>query len=186
MFARQSGGHAHQSHHPSVTTGAGRPARRLRVRRLLRALAPSRDRMLNPTRPALSHEQPEGFTRGRPIECRLSRIRRQCHTAPVPMVTGATLRRIVRARDYLHAEASRVPTLDDLARVAGLSRAHLSRSLTSTFGVPPHQYLVQLPMTADAITRSFARGVSSSLASPKRCRTASKPCSTTTPASSSA
>ncbi len=60
------------------------------------------------------------------------------------MARGVVLQRLVRARDYLHAELERGPTLADLARETGLSRAHLAREFSSTFGIPPHQYLVQL------------------------------------------
>jgi AraC-like DNA-binding protein len=74
------------------------------------------------------------------------------------MAHGATLRRLVRARDLLHAEATRGPTLDELAGVAGLSRAHLARQFAQTFGVAPHQYLVQLRL--DQAKRALAAGAS--------------------------
>ena len=74
------------------------------------------------------------------------------------MAHGATLRRLVRARDLLHAEAARGPTLDELAGAAGLSRAHLARQFAQTFGVPPHQYLVQLRL--DHAKRALAEGAS--------------------------
>jgi AraC-like DNA-binding protein len=57
---------------------------------------------------------------------------------------GVLLQRLVRARDYLHAEAERGPSLVELARVAGLSRAHLARGFTAAFGVSPHRNLVEL------------------------------------------
>lgn len=60
------------------------------------------------------------------------------------MARGAVLRRLVRARDLLHAEARRGPSLAELAAASGLSRAHLAREFADTFGVPPHRYLVQL------------------------------------------
>ncbi|HEY1554432.1 MAG TPA: AraC family transcriptional regulator [Kofleriaceae bacterium] len=60
------------------------------------------------------------------------------------MARGVVLQRLVRARDYLHAELERGPQLAELARETGLSRAHLAREFSSTFGVPPHRYLVQL------------------------------------------
>ena len=74
------------------------------------------------------------------------------------MARGALLRRLVRARDLLHAEATRNPTLDDLAAAAGVSRAHLARNFTQTFGVSPHQYLVQLRL--DQARRALAAGTS--------------------------
>jgi AraC-like DNA-binding protein len=72
------------------------------------------------------------------------------------MAHGATLRRLLRARDLLHAEAVRGPTLDELASTAGLSRAHLARQFAETFGVPPHQYLVQLRL--EQAKRALATG----------------------------
>ena len=58
----------------------------------------------------------------------------------------------------LHAEVSRGPTLDELARASGLSRAHLARQFAQTFGLPPHQYLVQLRL--DQAKRALAAGES--------------------------
>lgn len=60
------------------------------------------------------------------------------------MASGVTLQRLVRARDFLHAELRRGPTLDEVADASGLSRAHLARQFAATFGVPPHQYLMGL------------------------------------------
>ena len=57
---------------------------------------------------------------------------------------SATLRRLVRARELLHADLAHGPTLDDLALVAGLSRSHLARQFAATFGAPPHRYLIAL------------------------------------------
>lgn len=74
------------------------------------------------------------------------------------MARGVLLQRLVRARDLLHAEATRGPTLDELAGAAGLSRAHLARQFARTFGVPPHQYLVQLRL--DQAKRALAAGAS--------------------------
>ena len=72
------------------------------------------------------------------------------------MASGALLRRLLKARDLLHAQVSRGVTLDELARQAGLSRAHLARQFSDTFGVPPHQYLVQLRL--DLAKRALAGG----------------------------
>jgi AraC-like DNA-binding protein len=74
------------------------------------------------------------------------------------MATGELLHRLVRARDYLHAELRTAPTLDDLARATRLSRAHLARQFADTFGISPHQYLVQLRL--DAAKRALAGGAS--------------------------
>lgn len=44
-------------------------------------------------------------------------------------------------RDYLHAHYAEDVTVENLASVAGLSRAHLTRAFTRYVGVPPHMYL---------------------------------------------
>ena len=74
------------------------------------------------------------------------------------MASGALLQRLVRARDYLHAELRRGPTLEELSRASGLSRAHLVRQFADAFGIAPHQYLVQLRL--DAARRALAAGAS--------------------------
>jgi AraC-like DNA-binding protein len=73
-------------------------------------------------------------------------------------VSGATLRRLVRARDLLHADLQRGPTLDELAAEAGLSRAFLARSFGRLFGTPPHQYLMGLRL--EHAKRALAGGAS--------------------------
>jgi AraC-like DNA-binding protein len=106
-----------------------------------------------------------GATRGAPI----------CYD-PGMTASRATLRRLVRARDVLHASVRSGATLEELATAAGLSRGFLVRSFTKTFGVPPHRYLVQLRL--EHAKRALARGTSvtasSSSASPRTCRTGSR------------
>jgi AraC-like DNA-binding protein len=53
-----------------------------------------------------------------------------------------------RVREYLHANLREPCSLGDLARVAGLRRSHLVRSFQLRFGLPPHQYLIQLRVDA--------------------------------------
>jgi AraC-like DNA-binding protein len=72
------------------------------------------------------------------------------------MARGAVLHRLVRARDYMHAELQRNPTLTELASETGLSRAHLARQFAERFGTPPHQYLVRLRI--EHAKRALARG----------------------------
>jgi AraC-like DNA-binding protein len=72
------------------------------------------------------------------------------------MARGIVLQRLLRARDLMHAEPARGPTLDELATAAGLSRAHLARLFADTFGIPPHQYLVRLRL--DQAKRALAAG----------------------------
>lgn len=49
--------------------------------------------------------------------------------------------RVERVRDYLQAHCGDNVVVDDLAKVAGLSRVHLTRAFTRQFGTPPHVYL---------------------------------------------
>lgn len=74
------------------------------------------------------------------------------------IASRATLRRLVRARDLLHADVQRGATLDELAAASGLSRGFLARSFARTFGVPPHRYLVELRF--EHAKRALARGAS--------------------------
>ncbi len=72
------------------------------------------------------------------------------------MARGVVLQRLLRARDLLHDDAARNPTLAELTRVTGLSRAHMAREFASTFGVSPHQYLVHVRI--DRAKRALAAG----------------------------
>ena len=75
-----------------------------------------------------------------------------------PVVSPVVLRRLVRARDLLHAEAHRGPSLDELAAEAQLSRAHFARQWAAAFGMPPHQYLTRLRL--ERAKRALAAGAS--------------------------
>ncbi len=81
-------------------------------------------------------------------QVRLARLLRLVLTeASVPARDDAprtTRRSIERARDYLEAHLADPVGLDELSRVAGLSRFHLSRVFTSTYGLSPHAYQNQL------------------------------------------
>jgi AraC-like DNA-binding protein len=48
---------------------------------------------------------------------------------------------LVRARDYLRTSYANDITVAELAAVAGLSRAHLTRAFGAAFHMPPHVYL---------------------------------------------
>jgi AraC-like DNA-binding protein len=50
-------------------------------------------------------------------------------------------RRMARVRDHLQASYAQDVTVQSLAELGGLSRAHLSRAFAAHFGVPPHVYL---------------------------------------------
>lgn len=49
-----------------------------------------------------------------------------------------------RAIDYVHAHYAEPFTVEDLARVAGITPRHLIRSFRKATGLPPHAYLRQL------------------------------------------
>jgi AraC-like DNA-binding protein len=68
---------------------------------------------------------------------------------------SAGVRRMERLRDYLCAHYAEDVTVDMLAREAGLSRVHLTRAFTASFGVPPHIYLnaVRLRHAKEALLR---------------------------------
>lgn len=51
-------------------------------------------------------------------------------------------RHLVRARDLADARYAEDLEVADLARAAGLSRAHFSREFRRAFGVSPHAYLL--------------------------------------------
>jgi AraC-like DNA-binding protein len=51
-------------------------------------------------------------------------------------------RHLVRAKDLADARYFERLTVDDLARAAGLSRAHFSREFRRAFGESPHVYLL--------------------------------------------
>jgi AraC-like DNA-binding protein len=51
-------------------------------------------------------------------------------------------RHLLRARDLADARYFEPLEVDDLARAAGLSRAHFSREFRRAFGVSPHAYLL--------------------------------------------
>ena len=53
-----------------------------------------------------------------------------------------TTRHLLRARDLADARYADPLGVDDLARAAGLSRAHFSREFRRAFGEPPHVYLL--------------------------------------------
>jgi AraC-like DNA-binding protein len=57
-----------------------------------------------------------------------------------PQIPGG----VVRARDYLRARAVENLTLDELAKVAGLSKFYLLRAFYRAYGLTPHAYQMQL------------------------------------------
>jgi AraC-like DNA-binding protein len=69
-------------------------------------------------------------------------------------------RHLLRARDLADARYVEPLTVDDLARAAGLSRAHFSREFRATFGETPHGYLLTRRLErAAALLRTTDRSV---------------------------
>jgi AraC-like DNA-binding protein len=58
------------------------------------------------------------------------------------MVYAPTARHLLRAKDLVDRRYADPLEVDDLAAVAGLSRAHFSREFRRAFGESPHAYLL--------------------------------------------
>src|SRR3954464_2019883 len=69
-------------------------------------------------------------------------------------------RHLLRAKDLADARYFEPLGVDDLARAAGLSRAHFSREFRRAFGESPHQYLLTRRLErATALLRTTDRSV---------------------------
>jgi AraC-like DNA-binding protein len=69
-------------------------------------------------------------------------------------------RHLLRARDLADARYAEPLGVDDLARAAGLSRAHFSREFRRAFGESPHAYLLTRRLErAAALLRGTDRSV---------------------------
>jgi AraC-like DNA-binding protein len=69
-------------------------------------------------------------------------------------------RHLLRAKDLADARYFEPLDVDDLARAAGLSRAHFSREFRATFGESPHSYLLTRRMErAAALLRATDHSV---------------------------
>ena len=55
---------------------------------------------------------------------------------------------LARVRDFLHGNFATAISADDVARVAGMSRFHVSRQFRRAFGLPPHAYLLRRRLDA--------------------------------------
>ncbi len=70
-------------------------------------------------------------------------------------------RHLLRAKDLADARYAESLSVDDLARAAGLSRAHFSREFRRAFGETPHAYLLTRRLERAA---SLLRGTDKSVA----------------------
>src|ERR671921_988706 len=69
-------------------------------------------------------------------------------------------RHLLRAKDLADARYFEPLGVDDMARAAGLSRAHFSREFRAAFGESPHTYLLTRRMErAAALLRTTDRSV---------------------------
>jgi AraC-like DNA-binding protein len=69
-------------------------------------------------------------------------------------------RHLLRAKDLADARYAEPLAVDDLARAAGLSRAHFSREFRAAFGESPHSYLLTRRMErAAALLRNTDHSV---------------------------
>src|SRR5215216_6113509 len=76
------------------------------------------------------------------------------------MAYAPTARHLLRAKDLADARYFEPLDVDDLARAAGLSRAHFSREFRRAFGESPHAYLLTRPLErAAALLRSTDRSI---------------------------
>lgn len=76
------------------------------------------------------------------------------------MVSVPAARHLLRAKDLADARYFEPLTVADLARAAGLSRAHFSREFRRTFGESPHGYLLTRRLErAAALLRTTDNGV---------------------------
>lgn len=66
---------------------------------------------------------------------------------------------ILRALDYLHAHFAEAVSLDDLAKVAGLSRYRFAHAFRRATGLPPHSY--QLAIRVSRARELLRRGMKS-------------------------
>ncbi len=76
------------------------------------------------------------------------------------MIPLPTARHLLRAKDLADARYFEPLGVDDLARAAGLSRAHFSREFRRAFGESPHAYLLTRRLErAAALLRTTDRSV---------------------------
>jgi AraC-like DNA-binding protein len=77
------------------------------------------------------------------------------------MAFAPPARHLLRARDLADARYSDPIGVDDMARAAGLSRAHFSREFKRAFGESPHAYLLTRRLERAA---ALLRGTDNSVA----------------------
>jgi AraC-like DNA-binding protein len=81
-------------------------------------------------------------------------------SADRPLVFHPPARHLLRAKDLADARYAEPLDVDEMARAAGLSRAHFSREFRRAFGESPHAYLLTRRLErAAALLRTTDRSV---------------------------
>jgi AraC-like DNA-binding protein len=111
---------------------------------------------------AMQPRPPLGGVRRRPEEacnwrsCEWAGFPRYCF----PMAFAPPARHLTRAKDLVDVRYFEPVDVQDMARAAGLSRAHFSREFRRAFGESPHAYLLTRRLErATALLRSTDRSV---------------------------
>jgi AraC-like DNA-binding protein len=68
----------------------------------------------------------------------------RCSETGLPSAKQPEPLALLRAREFIREHYSRPVGLGDLETISGLSRFHLVRAFTKTFGVPPHAYQLRV------------------------------------------
>ena len=85
--------------------------------------------------PRSSLHEPLGIVAGQPADFALAGLRTQFRGGLPPRV-------LQRVREYVEAHLEDKISLQDLARIAGLSTSHFARSFRQSEGMTPHRYLL--------------------------------------------
>ena len=88
----------------------------------------------------------------------LRTVLERCGEYPIARAGATGRARLLRARDYIWTHCPESIRLEELARIAGLSRYHLVRAFAAQFGLPPHAY--QVHVQVEKSRRLLADGVS--------------------------
>ena len=137
-------------------------------RQVFRRVHRSKDKHLQTLMQALLVEAESGGPNGRFYADTLSTalvahfVNHYSTKIPVELtrVTAIERQRLGRVLEYIEAYLTQSICLEDLARVAGLSKFHFSRSFKAAIGVTPHQYLLKrrIEKAANALkTESIAQ-----------------------------
>jgi AraC-like DNA-binding protein len=68
---------------------------------------------------------------------------------------------LVRVRDYLRAQVNQPVSVEELARLSGLSASYLVRTFHYEFGLPPHAYHLRVRLAAACKLLTLGRAIAS-------------------------